>query len=182
MVRSGRWAKSWAARRVLLVPTTAPDGKVANVQPLRATRASRTSARVVMAPKVRPGLSSTGRSFSEWTAMSMRPSHRASSSSAVNNPLPPIAGSALPCAWVRSPWVIKGSMRQVRVGQAACRRLMIWLLCHKARSEVRLPRMSVDVDIGLPRTFSSVLLQPQVQRGRLPSRRSGRLVVDGHDL
>ena len=94
--RSGRSALSWAARRRLLVPTTAPFARWASDWRSRATRQSRTSSRRVTAPTTTPSASSVGRSFSECTARSISPSRSARSSSSVKSPLPPISGSGSP--------------------------------------------------------------------------------------
>ena len=64
--RSPRSARTWAARRRLLVPTTAPARRSRNEHlPSRATRQSRTSSRRVTAPTTTPAASSVGKSLSE---------------------------------------------------------------------------------------------------------------------
>jgi len=56
-------------------------------------KASRGSSRGSIAVIARPSGSTAGRSFIEWTAMSIEPASSASSISLVNSPLPPISAS-----------------------------------------------------------------------------------------
>ena len=94
--RSGRRARSCAARRGEPVPTREPSGRVSTVRPSRATRASRGSSRLRVAATTRPGQGAEGRSLRECTAMSTRfsseafsPSSRRWRSAAANTPVPP---------------------------------------------------------------------------------------------
>src|SRR6185436_1414492 len=89
-VRSGLRARSCARRRNDEVPTTAPLGSWSSPTPPRDTSASLGSTRVRSAPIASPGVSSVGRSLSEWTARSIRPSRSAVSISLVKIPLPPM--------------------------------------------------------------------------------------------
>ena len=81
-------------RRMLLEPTTAPRASPSSGVPPRVIRVSRTSSRSRTAAMVRSDRGSTGRSFSECTAMSTAPSISARSIRSVNTPSPPISGSA----------------------------------------------------------------------------------------
>ena len=69
------------ARRVLEVPTTAPEGRSSRLSSSGQIHTSCTSARLVMAAILSPGTSSVGRSFRECTAASTSPSRKACSSS-----------------------------------------------------------------------------------------------------
>ncbi len=91
IARSGRAARSWAARRGEPVPTRAPAGRVASVRPSRAHSASRGSSRTGTAPRTSPSAGALGRSLSEWTATSHRPSSSASRRAVTNTPVPPSA-------------------------------------------------------------------------------------------
>ena len=90
MSRSGRAARSWAARRGEPVPTVAPAGRSASFRPSRAQRTSRTSTRLGVAARVSPRAGPVGRSLSECTATSHTSRSRASRSAATNTPVPPI--------------------------------------------------------------------------------------------
>ena len=70
-------ASSCARRRGDPVPTVAPAGSSPRVRPSRATSASRASSRVGTAATVVAGFAVVGRSLSECTARSTRPSARA---------------------------------------------------------------------------------------------------------
>ena len=102
--RSGRAAKSWALRRRLEVPRTAPCGSVSIEAYLLLTKASPALARLVTAVKHRPSGRIVGISFRLWTARSISPSRRAVSSSLVKSPLPPILASGT--SRIRSPLVM----------------------------------------------------------------------------
>ena len=88
-----------------------------------AMKASRGSSRAGTAASTMPAGMRVGRSFMEWTAASMRPSSRASSSSLVNRPLPP--ASCKPAldavAAGHEGFDGKGSMRPRRCAAPACR-------------------------------------------------------------
>lgn len=84
--RSGRAAKSWALRRRLEVPRTAPCGSVSIEAYLLLTKASPALARLVTAVRHRPSGRTVGISFRLWTARSISPSRRAVSSSLVKVP------------------------------------------------------------------------------------------------
>ena len=102
--RSGRAAKSWALRRRLEVPITAPCGSVSIEAYLLLTKASPALARLVTAVRHRPSGRTVGISFRLWTARSISPSRRAVSSSLVKSPLPPILASGT--SRIRSPLVM----------------------------------------------------------------------------
>ena len=72
------------------------------------TSTSRASSRLQTAASFKPSGTIVGKSFSEWTATSTRWSSRASSSSFVNTPLPPITESG---SVFTSPVVLIISMR-----------------------------------------------------------------------
>ena len=71
MTRSGRARSNWARRRRLLVAMVPPCGMSANPPPF-VTSASRASSRALTAAITMPSGNWVGRSFSEWTARSMR--------------------------------------------------------------------------------------------------------------
>ncbi len=84
----GAQGSSIALRRGLVVPTRECSGSVCRPQKFSQTKASRASARAGMAASVKRGSISTGKSFREWTARSMRPAARASSISLIKMPVP----------------------------------------------------------------------------------------------
>src|ERR1700730_11122425 len=136
--RSGRSARSCAARRNELVPTRARCGRSDNLRP---TNASRESSRSGIAPNVRPEGSSVGMSFRLCTATSIVPSSRASSISFVNNPLVPTLESAT--SVILSPVVWMISIRHCWPN--ASRRYGIQRPCHKASWAPREPMVSISV-------------------------------------
>jgi len=101
---SGRRALSWARRRWLLVPTTAPCGSSAKDKNFTETSASRGSTLGGVAARAKGAGSSVGKSLREWTARWTRPSARASSISLVNMPLEPTWAKVT--SWSRSPVVL----------------------------------------------------------------------------
>ncbi len=86
--RSGRWNINNAARRGLPVPIRAPWPKDIKDAPEELTNESLESCRRGTAATITPALSSTGKSFRECTATSIRPSAKAASSSEVKCPMP----------------------------------------------------------------------------------------------
>lgn len=106
--KSRRANNTCACRRKLAVPTVAPAGKSANVFAFKLTNASRGSSRSGTQASVIPSGNRVGRSFSECTARSIRPSNSASSSSFVKRPLPP--ASIKVRSWMRSPLVTIGTI------------------------------------------------------------------------
>ena len=97
----------------------APCGRSSRRRHAGLKKASRGSSRSGMAAMTRPGGSSTGMSFSEWTAQSIRPSSSASSISLVNSPLPPISGRRRSC--MRSPVVVMRTSGATRSASAGAR-------------------------------------------------------------
>src|SRR6478736_8004133 len=89
-------AASWAVRRGEPVPTTEPAGSSPSVRRSRATSTSRLSSRTGTAATTSPGSGVVGRSLSECTATSMRPSRRARRMAAAKTPVPPMAVSSSP--------------------------------------------------------------------------------------
>ena len=78
----------------------------------------------------KPGGSSIGTSFNECTAMSARPSCKATSSSLRNRPLPPISASGRSMIW--SPRVVIGTNWMSSPACAARRRAATCSACHRA--------------------------------------------------
>ena len=96
---------SWTWRRILLVPTTAPWGRVSSVIPSSLKiKQSLTSSRSGMAPMVHPSTRIEGTSFKLWIAISMSLSKSACSISLTKTPFPPMVWRE---TWTnRSPWVL----------------------------------------------------------------------------
>src|SRR3990170_883299 len=134
--RSGRAARSWAARRGLPLPTTAPAGSAASVEPSRETRASRTSARSLTAATASPSVEPEGISFKLCTATSISPSRRARSSSTTKTPRPPISASE---SCERSPLVVTLRRWKRTPGWARRRASRTSSVCRRARRLPRLP-------------------------------------------
>src|SRR3990170_4125710 len=134
--RSGRAARSWAARRGLPVPTTAPAGSAPRVKPSRETRTSRTSARSLTAATVSPSVEPEGMSFKLCTATSIWPPRRARSSSTTNTPRPPISASD---ACDRSPLVVTVRSWKRASGWARRRASRASSVCRRASRLARLP-------------------------------------------
>ena len=141
--KSGRAAKSCAARRKLDVPTTAFCGSVASINPLLEMRTSRTSARTGIHPMVRPSEFSTGKSLSEWTAQCTALESNSFSSSCVNRPFPPISGKGL--SRILSPCVEMIFSSQIRSEWSLCKALITHCACQRARAEGRVAKMSFMV-------------------------------------
>ncbi len=128
--RSGRNARSCAWRRKDEVPTRAPLGRSERCAWALLMKASAASARSNTAPMANPGSSSIGTSFNECTAMSARPSCKATSSSLRNRPLPPISASGRSMIW--SPRVVIGTNWMSSPACAARRRAATCSACHRA--------------------------------------------------
>ncbi len=139
ITRSGRRASSWACLRVLLDPITAPPRSVERLRPSREMRTSRASSRPRTAPTHSPSGSSTGRSLSECTAMSISRSRSALWMRSVKTPSPPISGSGrsgMSSPRVSIVTISHSTPRTLRSAATFC-------ACHRASREERVPRRSI---------------------------------------
>ena len=135
--KSGRCALSSTRRRRLEVPTTAPCGSSAKLAYLFDTKASCGSSRVITQARAKPSGKSIGTSLSECTAMSARPSCKATSSSLTNRPLPPTLLSDRSKIW--SPNVVMPSSSTCQPNCFSSSALTC-SACHSAR---RLSRVAI---------------------------------------
>ena len=116
---------------ILLVPTTAPSGKSANVSYLSDKNVSLTSSLCVIAVKLKCSSSySTAKSFSEWTAICAFPFNNSSSTSFINNPFPPISANGL--SRILSPCVTTIFRCISKLGSIFKSSAFICSLCHNA--------------------------------------------------
>src|SRR5215213_1874530 len=113
-------------------------------------KASSGLARGSTAAMQKPGGSSLGTSFIEWTAISARDSSIATSSSLTNRPLPPTSASAR--SSTRSPCVVIGTSSTGNSGWALRSRAATCSACHKASLLRRVAmRKGGFVKAGTPR-------------------------------
>ena len=146
-----------ASRRGLDVPTTAHTGKLlietlSSSMSRLSTRASLGSSRSQIAAIVSSSGRIVGTSFSEWTAMSMRPSSSASSSSFVKTPFPPITESG---SVFKSPEVLMISMLTSTAGPANASFALTHSACVSASLEPREPMTKLSLIFDCDRNYSS---------------------------
>mmetsp|Transcript_2390 Transcript_2390/g.5409 ORF Transcript_2390/g.5409 Transcript_2390/m.5409 type:complete len:260 (+) Transcript_2390:319-1098(+) len=140
-------ARSWHWRRRDAEPIVAPSASSATLVALLEMRTSRTSSRGSMQGNSIPSGRYVGTSFIECTAMSMRPSSSASSSSRVNSPLPPMSASG----WssTLSPVVLMMTISKrpssLSSGNAPLSRSRVMYACAMASGEPRVPILTVSV-------------------------------------
>jgi hypothetical protein len=106
---------------------------------VRVTTTSSTKLRVGIAPTTKCGSSVVGRSFNECTARSISFVRKHSSSSAVNNPFPPMRGIGAVLFWFLSPEVMTCLSSTLKPGNAAMSCALMNSLCHRARGLFRVP-------------------------------------------
>ena len=152
----GYWAQICSCRRRLLVPITLPGGSAGPTAPLpaalsrpppirssspppnspsaasRVTSTSAASSRSSTAPMQSLSGSSIGISLALCTAISTAPDSSASSSSAVNTPLPPKL--ARDRSKIRSPFVVTGTSSISSSGnraRSASRTSSVWMMARR---------------------------------------------------
>mmetsp|Transcript_2771 Transcript_2771/g.6662 ORF Transcript_2771/g.6662 Transcript_2771/m.6662 type:complete len:254 (+) Transcript_2771:470-1231(+) len=103
-LKEGNLFRICARRRSDALPMTDPSGSSASELPTGEMKASRTSSLGSVQGRTVPSGRYVGTSFIECTAMSTRPSRRASSISFVNRPFPPMSASG--CCSTLSPVVL----------------------------------------------------------------------------
>ena len=135
--RSGRKALSSTKRRKLDVPITAPCGSSDRLAYLFDTKASCGSSRCITQASAKPSGKSIGTSLSECTAMSARPSCKATSSSLTNKPLPPTLLSDRSKIW--SPNVVMPNSSTCQPNRVSSSAFM-YSACHMAK---RLSRVAI---------------------------------------
>ncbi len=196
--RSGRSARSCAARRGEPVPTEAPAGSVATVPPSRATSTSRASSRGGTAARRRPSAGAVGRSLSEWTARSASPRSTASRTAETNTPTPPKDASGV--VWSTSPRVLTSTsttsrssrsrsasatrpdcVRASRLARVATRTALTTCTPEEVVDARRRPRWRTTwrselgrVGCGHRGDRLGVEVEQAVQRGGVAARRRGR--------
>mmetsp|Transcript_44 Transcript_44/g.177 ORF Transcript_44/g.177 Transcript_44/m.177 type:complete len:289 (+) Transcript_44:329-1195(+) len=137
----GNLYKSCDWRRRDAVPTTAPSGNCDKESYFKHKNASLTSSRGNMHGNTIPSGKYVGTSFIECTAMSMRPSSKASSSSRVNKPLPPISANG----WSKtlSPVVlmmqISNAPSSASSGKFSFNKSRVMYACASASGDPRVP-------------------------------------------
>mmetsp|Transcript_4805 Transcript_4805/g.19216 ORF Transcript_4805/g.19216 Transcript_4805/m.19216 type:complete len:372 (-) Transcript_4805:41-1156(-) len=143
--RVGNLFRSCDWRRSDAVPTSAPSGSSDRSSYLTEMNASRTSSRGSMQGRMVPSGRYVGTSFMECTAMSMRPSRSATSSSRVNRPLPPMSARG----WSRtlSPVVlmmqISSAPSSASSGKFFLRRSRVMYAWARARGLPRVPILTM---------------------------------------
>ena len=175
MTRSGRSQRSCRARRMLLVPMTAPCGRASKVRASLAMSTSAVGARSRTAVMARPGGLWPGRSFRLWTATSMVPPSRASSSSLVKSPFPPASAARMRLrSSFTSPRVTKTFCSTSSPGSAASKAARVSSACASASAEPRVPRMKRVIVFLLParsaKTACALAAGPRPARPQTPRR------------
>lgn len=162
---SGRSANSIACRRGLVVATLAPEGNICSPQCSSQTNASRASTRCGIAASANLSSSVVGRSFSECTARSIRPSNSASSISLIKIPFASsgvpsanVVGAINPGSCIWSPTVRITSISTVYPFARSC--AATWFACHNASCEPRDPIRIVCV-VTVPTIRARLPPQPQ---------------------
>ena len=145
-VRSGRCLRSWATRLGEPVPTFAPAGSSSSPRPPPQSASYGLALRGTAAV-TSPGTPAVGRSFSECTAKSQRPSRIAVRSAAANTPS---VGSR-----VREPRVTSPSVR-TRTSSTVWPSARSWSAtssdCVTASCDARVPRRSFIGSAPMPRS------------------------------
>ncbi|MMZ66115.1 hypothetical protein D1872_285850 [compost metagenome] len=129
----------------LVVPTTAPSGSASTLSYFSLNNASRTSSRLVIAPRSRPSGNSVGTSFRLCTAICASPLSIASSSSLVKRPLPPIFAKGV--SRMTSPFVF---MIFNSTSRPECLSSRIDLMCSDCQSASLLPLVAIISFCMLP--------------------------------
>ena len=139
------------------MPTVAPAGRVVKSYPLLVTSTSLASSRPRIDAIQNSGLIALGKSFMEWTARSALLSNRATSSSFINKPFPPILDRDI--SKTLSPSVVISTNSILKSGFKAISLLATKRLCQRANW---LARVAIRITLSFfkklfPRFYNCIM-------------------------